>query len=232
MAPTDADATTRTPLTRDRILHAAIEVADEGGIEAITMRGVASSLGVEAMSLYHHVANKEAMLDGMIEVVVGEIHTEAGEVPELESPDDWLPVLRGRILAARAVLLRHKWVPEVLETRTDLTPGLIAWFDQVIGVMTAGGMSYDLVHHAMHALGSRALGFVQELFSEDGDAEDEFDEMMEQMASFFPNMAGMMAAIAHTDGDDQTLGWCDDQTEFEFGLDLLLEGLHGRRDAL
>lgn len=236
MAPTpETEATTerpRAPLSRDRVLRAAVELADRDGLEALTMRRLAQELGVEAMSLYHHVANKEAILDGVVEVVLGEIVEAVADVGPPAPEDDWQGALRNRILTARRVLLRHVWAPRVMETRSSLSPVLIAYFDGTLGILRAGGFSYDLAHHAMHALGSRALGFTQELFEPDdpdvGTAEAE--AMFEQMADHFPHIVAMMAEVAHqTDG---TLGWCDDQHEFEFGLDVVLDGLEARRARL
>jgi AcrR family transcriptional regulator len=236
MAPTpDAEATTerpRAPLSRDRVLRAAVELADRDGLEALTMRRLAQELGVEAMSLYHHVANKEAILDGVIEVVLGEMLEAVADVGPPAPEDDWRGALRARILTAREVLLRHVWAPRVFETRTTLSPPLMAYFDGTLGILRAGGFSWDLAHHAMHALGSRALGFTQELFEPDdpdvGAAEAE--AMLEQMADHFPHIVAMMAEVAHQ--AEGTLGWCDDQNEFEFGLDVVLDGLEARRARL
>jgi len=230
---TNADTTTgqpRVPLSRRRVLRGAVELADRGGLDALTMRRLAQELGVEAMSLYHHVANKEAILDGVIEVVLGEI-LDAVERADAPAPeDDWPTAMRTRILAAREVLLRHPWAPQVLETRTTMSPAVISYYDGVLGILRAGGFSYDLAHHALHALGSRALGFTQELFApDDGDAPDaDAATMLEQGADQFPHIVEMLAEIAHDD-PDTTLGWCDDQFEFEFGLDLVLDGLERRR---
>ena len=102
---------------------------------------------------------------------------------------------------------------------------MLRYFDALVGLMRNGGFSYDLVHHALHALGSRALGFSPELLEPDGDASDgPHPAMPEAMALLFPHLAGMLAEVAHDD-PDSTLGWCDDQFEFEFGLDLILDGL-------
>lgn len=232
MAPwTDAEAEVRprTPLSRGRVLRAAVGLADREGLEALTMRRLAQELDVEAMSLYHHVANKEAVLDGIVEVVLDEIHDAVAETEGPSASDDWQAALRTRILIARRVMMRHKWAPRVLETRTTLSPPIIAWFDATVGVLVEGGFSYDLAHHAMHALGSRALGFTQELFEPDDPSDD--DENMavfEQMADQFPHIVGMLGAMVHDEPED-ILGWCDDQTEFEFGLDVLLDGLERRR---
>ncbi|MET0697718.1 MAG: TetR/AcrR family transcriptional regulator C-terminal domain-containing protein, partial [Acidimicrobiia bacterium] len=135
-----------------------------------------------------------------------------------------------RILAAREVLLRHRWASRLIETRTAISPTTMRYFDELLGVLHAGGFSYDLAHHAMHALGSRGLGFTQELFEpENADEGDEdMTEAMAEMADQFPHLTGMMMEVAHDD-PDSTLGWCDDQFEFEFGLDLILEGLEATR---
>lgn len=225
MTTTKKASQQRIPLSRERVLQGAVEVADAGGIEALTMRNLAQHLGVEAMSLYYHVENKDALLDGTVEVIIGEImEATAGlDVPEPE--DDWKGAMRLRILAARDVLLRHKWAPAVIEQRSSMSPAVVFYFEGTLEIMRRGGFSYDLAHHALHALGSRALGFSQELFQpEDASAEDASEEMFAEMAEQLPYLSGMMMEIVH-EGPDSTLGWCDDQTEFEFGLDLMLDGL-------
>ena len=224
---TDTDPITepRSPLSKERVLRAAIVVADEGGIESLTMRKLAEELGVEAMSLYYHVANKEAVLDGVVESIVVEIEKAIGGFAVPTEVDDWKAEMRRRMLTARQVMLRHPWAPGVFETRTRMGPTIVMYFEGLLGVMREGGFSYDLAHHAMHALGSQSLGFAQEMFNPDSaEAGDEAEEMFEHMMEQLPYMAGMMMEIAHDD-PDSTLGWCDDQTEFEFSLDLILDGL-------
>ncbi|MDJ0923984.1 MAG: TetR/AcrR family transcriptional regulator C-terminal domain-containing protein [Acidimicrobiia bacterium] len=224
---TDRPAQPRIPLSRDRVLQAAVRLADDSGIDAVTMRRLASELGVEAMSLYYHVASKEELFDGMVDMVVAEIEERCGGF-SVPGDLDWKSALRKRILTARQVMLRHPWAPGVLETRTTMSPRMVLYFDTVLGIMVEGGFSFDLGHHAMHALGSRVLGFNQELFAPDSDTqEDQADEMLAQMAERVPYIVGMMQEIVH-DGPEETLGWCDDQTEFEFSLDLLLDGLEQR----
>jgi AcrR family transcriptional regulator len=149
-------ARTREPLSRERILMAAVALADEGGVESLSMRRLAQELGVVPMALYKHVANKDEMLDGMVDVVVGEID------PPLED-EDWKTTVRERVLSARRMLLHHPWASRVIESRADPTPTLIAYMDQMIGIFRAGGFSMDLTHHMMHAMGSRLLGFSQQL---------------------------------------------------------------------
>ncbi|MBS3939360.1 MAG: TetR/AcrR family transcriptional regulator C-terminal domain-containing protein [Actinobacteria bacterium] len=229
---TSGDAAVRGRLSRQRVLDAAVALADREGLDSLTMRRLAAELGVEAMSLYHHVANKDAILDGLVEVVTGEILEAVGQADAPDPHDDWRTAMRTRILAARTVMLRHPWAPRVIETRTSISPALMGYYDGVLGIMRAGGFSWDLAHQAMHALGSRALGFTQELFQPDdaGAGEAETMTMLAQMAELFPNLVGMLAEVAHDD-PEPGLGWCDDQREFEFGLDLLLDGLEHRRAA-
>jgi AcrR family transcriptional regulator len=208
------------------VLATAITMADESGIEAVTMRRLAQQLGVEAMSLYYHVANKDEVLDGMIDLVMTELNT---AVAGVEPDPDWKTEIRRRILTAREILLRHRWAPGVLESRVNMSPSVMAYYDSLGSRLLAGGFSMDLTHHAMHALGSRALGFTQELFDpgDDQESDPEADAaMFEQMAGQYPFLAEMVTQVSH-DGDS-TLGWCDDQFEFEFGLDLILDGLDRR----
>ncbi|MFD0568129.1 TetR/AcrR family transcriptional regulator [Kitasatospora gansuensis] len=149
----------RTPLSRDRVLRAAVALADRTGIDALSMRKLAQELGVVPMALYKHVANKDQLLDGMVDFVLGEIG------PPAPGPD-WQSAVRARILAARSALLGHTWAATVVRSRTAPTPALLAYTDSLIGLFRTGGFSVDLTHHAMHALGSRLLGFTQELFDD------------------------------------------------------------------
>jgi AcrR family transcriptional regulator len=220
----------RLPLNRERVLRAAVALADERGIDALTMRSLGQELGVEAMSLYNHVAGKEAILDGLVEMVVGEVADAVAGIEPPAGPADWKAITRRRILAAREVMLRHRWAPKVLESRKEMPAVLLRYYDGLLGLMFAGGFSADLAHHAMHALGSRALGFTQELFEEDDDVPAETVALMaQQMSAEYPNLGEMLKVVTHD--ADTTLGWCDDQFEFEFGLDLLLDGLERRRDS-
>jgi len=220
----------RAPLNQERVLRAAIAVADEGGIEALTMRRLADEVGVEAMSLYYHVANKEAVLDGVVDAIVAEIEESVGGFRPPDDPTEWQKAVRDRILAARLVMIQHSWAPGVIETRKQVSPTMVVYFDSLLGLMREGGFSYDLAHHGVHALGSRILGFTQELFEPDENTNSEADEkaMLEQMGDQIPYVVGMLREITHDD-PDSTLGWCDDQVEFEFGLDLILDGLERLR---
>jgi AcrR family transcriptional regulator len=213
------------------VLRAAVKLADEGGIASLTMRRLAEVLGAEAMSLYYHVANKEEVLDGIADAIATEINDVVGQIDLPSKGADWKKAVRQRILSAREVMLRHPWAPAVFESRTNLSPALMQYFDGLIALMRDGGFSYDLIHHAGHALGSRAFGFTQELFDPGDDAgDDEAKAMLESMAAQLPNLVGMLMEVAHDD-PDSTLGWCDDQTEFEFGLDLILDGLDRMRET-
>ena len=212
----------RLPLSRERVLRTAVAIADEHGIDAVTMRRVGDELGAEAMSLYHHVANKNDLLDGVVDLVAEEIN---GVVDGLDTSGPWQPVVRARILAARQVLLRHRWAPRLLVARASVSLNVVRYHDRLVGLLHQGGFSYDLAHHALHALGSRALGFSQELF-DPGDGASA-DAMPPELAAAVPSLVAMLSEVAHDD-PDSTLGWCDDQTEFEFGLDLLLDGLDRR----
>ncbi|WP_350347689.1 TetR/AcrR family transcriptional regulator C-terminal domain-containing protein [Agromyces sp. G08B096] len=218
----------RTPLSRERVLATAMRLADRDGIDALTMRALADELGVEAMSIYYHLPNKQAILDGLVESVFTEIEAEAGgfAVPPGTDASTWGRALRDRILAARRVLLRHAWAPNLMNARGTPGPTATRHVDGIVGIMRAGGLSHDLIHHGLHAFGSRIHGYVQEL-SDDRDAPAPAPAELEQLAALAPNLAGMLAEVAHDD-PGSTLGWCDDQTEFEFGLDLLLDGLERR----
>jgi AcrR family transcriptional regulator len=228
----------RTPLSRERVVRAAIALADEHGIDALSMRKLAQDLAVDPMSLYNHVANKDDLLDGMVDLVVAEIDPApvedgAGAGATDEDGDGWKAILRARIMAARATMLRHRWASRVLESRTDASPTVMRHYETVAGILRDGGFSVDLVHHALHALGSRMLGFSQELFDDSG-ALAEGPEVLaltaHRMAGAFPNLSAMMLEISHDEATVVGSG-CDDQFEFAFALDLLLDGLERRRDA-
>ncbi|MEG3616745.1 TetR/AcrR family transcriptional regulator [Isoptericola haloaureus] len=216
-------------LNRDRVLEAAVALADAEGLGAVTMRGVATRLGVEAMSLYHHLpGKKDELLDGLVDVVAAEIH--AGLAARDGVGDDWVADVRSRCLVAREVVLRHPWLPALLGSRPAIRPGVYTLYDGVLGAMVSGGCSYRLGHRAMHALGSMVLGFTPELFSPEAGDEDATPEALEAMAQTVPHITAMVAAELH-DPADPTLGWCDSQTEFEFTLGLLLDGIERSRRA-
>jgi AcrR family transcriptional regulator len=211
------------PLSKERVLGAAVALADAQGVEALSMRKLAQELGVVPMALYKHVANKDELLDGMVDVVVGEIDPPAGAT-------DWKTAMRRRVLSARGALLRHPWASRVMESRTSPTPAVLAYMDSMIGMFRAGGFSIDLTHHAMHAMGSRLLGFSQELFDETADVGPGMDaETLRELAGTFPHITELVVAITHDQASVVGVG-CDDQFEFEFALDLMLDGLERLRD--
>ncbi|MEH0821707.1 MULTISPECIES: TetR/AcrR family transcriptional regulator C-terminal domain-containing protein [unclassified Micromonospora] len=213
----------RRPLNRDRVLRAAVALADATGIDSLSMRRLAQDLGVVPMALYKHVANKEELLDGLADVVVGEI-----DPPDLDV--DWKTGVRQRILSARRALLRHPWASRVIESRRRPTPATLAYLDSMIGMFRAGGLSVDLTHHVMHALGSRVLGFSQELFDDDSPAPDPEAQAaaLREMSARYPHIAAVASRADH-DGGSVVGPGCDDQFEFEFALDLLLDGFERLR---
>jgi AcrR family transcriptional regulator len=205
------------------VLHAAVALADGAGIESLSMRKLAEDLGVVPMALYKHVANKEELLDGMIDVVVGQID------PPVQGTD-WKTAVRQRILSARRALLRHPWASQVIESRTNPTPTLLEYMDSMIGLFRAGGFSVDLTHHVMHSIGSRLLGFTQELFDDSRSVDPEMQAIMvREMARKYPYVAEIAGAASH-EGESVVGQGCDDQFEFEFSLDLLLDGFERLRD--
>ncbi len=220
----EQDERTRAPLSRERILRTAVALADQGGVEAASMRKIAQEVGVVPMALYKHVAGKDELLGGMIDVVVGEID------PPAVDDIDWKGAIRQRILSARQALLRHPWASRVMESRTEPTPTVLAYMDSMIGMFRAGGFSMDLTHHAMHTMGSRLMGFTQELFNDTSDVDPEVEaEMWGQMADVYPSIYELFRTVTHDDASVVGSG-CDDQFEFEFALDLLLDGLEKLKD--
>jgi AcrR family transcriptional regulator len=209
---------------------AAVALADRDGADGLSMRRLAAELGVVPMALYKHFANKEALLTAMLDVVVAEID------PVTANPD-WRVSVRRRILSARAALVRHPWASAAVEAQTTPSPVVLAYFDSMIKAFRDGGLSLNLTHHALHAMGSRLLGFSQEIFNdssgESGDPARDREaeqEQLAQLATAFPSIGEMVAVAAHQ--DDNVVGsGCDDQFEFEFTLDLMLDGLEVRRLA-
>jgi AcrR family transcriptional regulator len=214
----DVGEQTRAPLSRERVLSTALALADQEGIESLTMRKLAQVLDVVPMALYRHVANKDELLSGLVDVVVGEIDPPEAGV-------DWKTAVRRRILSARRALLRHPWASRVMESRAEPTPTVLAYMDSMMGMFRAGGFSVELIHHTMHAMGSRLLGFSQELFDDTADIDPRADaDMWRAMADQYPNIAELVEIVYH-DEASVVGGGCDDQFEFEFALDLMLDGL-------
>ncbi len=216
------EAPRRAPLSRGRVLRAAVALADVGGIESLSMRKLAEDLGVVPMALYKHVANKEELLDGMIDVVVGEIDPPAAGT-------EWKSAVRQRILSARQALLRHPWASFVIESKKTPTPMVLEYMDSMIGLFRAGGFSVNLTHHVMHVIGSRVMGFSQELFNDSRTVDPEVQAVMtRELGPKFPNVLAIAMAASH-EGESVVGQGCDDQFEFEFALDLLLDGFERLR---
>jgi AcrR family transcriptional regulator len=212
----------RARLTKLRVLRVAVELADQIGIDSLSMRKLAEELGVVPMALYKHVANKEELLDGMVDLVVGEI----GPPP---SDTDWKSSVRQRILSARRVLLRHPWASGVIESRANPSPVLLTYIDSMIGMFRAGGFSADLTHHVLHTMGSRLYGFSQEVFDDSPNLDPASTAMLvREMEGRYPHIAEMVGVVYHDQASVPGRG-CDDQFEFEFALDLLLNGLERLR---
>lgn len=215
-------------LDRERVLAAAVDRADRDGLSGLTMRALAADLGVEAMSLYHHLPGKGGLLDGLVESLMSEIDTATAEVAPA---GDWRGEVRQRCLAARDVMVRHPWGPELMTSRTSIPPAVYSHFEAVLATMVAAGFSYHLGHRALHSLGSMVLGFAQELFAPaDSEEENQSEEELAAMAQMLPHISAMVASELHA-ADEDVLGWCDSRAEFEFTLDLLLDGLEAQRLA-
>lgn len=210
-----------------------MQVADAEGLAAVSMRRLATELKVEAMSIYHHLANKDAILDGLVELIAREILAESATAT-VEPVNDWRDEVRARSLAARRVMMRHPWAPSLITSRRAIPFEIQAVFEAVLAAMIRGGLSYRVAHRGMHALSSMALGFVNEPFSPPASGDSGAGEpaevdaldpaMIAAMADVFPHTAAMVAEELHAESDAM-LGWCDSQTEFEFTLGLLLDGL-------
>ena len=201
----------REPLTRERVLRAAIELADAEGIDALTMRRLGLATGVEAMSLYHHVANKDDVLGGVMDLLLDEI-------PAIAPRADWRAAMREQAMAGRVQFTRHPWAATLLIRRREIRPAFLRYLDRVTGLMLAGGLSHQLAHTAMHVLDMRVFGFSQE-FVEMPDLGPEIAGILDgSKAHLYPHVSETMEDIEH-----------DEDAEFAFALDLLLEGLEQRR---
>jgi AcrR family transcriptional regulator len=217
------EAPRRIRLSKDRVLRVAVDLADEAGIETLSMRKLAERLGVVPMALYKHVASKEELLDGMVDIVVGEIDPPVSGI-------DWKSAFRQRILSARRSLQRHPWAPGVIESLANPSPVVLAYIDSMIGILRTGGFSVDLTHHALHAMGSRLYGFSQDVFNDSPTVDPGTVALMiREMAGGYPHIAEMLGAVYHDESSIVGQG-CDDQFEFEFALDILLEGLEKLRE--
>ena len=220
-AVADRSPEARRPLTRERVLEAAVELADRAGIESVSMRRLGQELDIEAMSLYTHVRSKDDLLDGMVDIVIA-------QVPVQRASTDWKASLRRTILAARRVMLAHPWAAGIIETRVAPGPAILRHYDTVMGILRQGGFSLEITHHALHMLGSRMLGFTRDLFDDSAEPDPKAAAALaEQIGASHPYVAEMALAATHEGG----LGGCDTNVEFEFALEAILDSLERRRDA-
>ncbi|WP_349307781.1 TetR/AcrR family transcriptional regulator C-terminal domain-containing protein [Streptomyces sp. HNM0645] len=192
-------------------------VADEKGSAALTMRAIAEPLGVEAMSLYHHVAGREEILDGMVDAVFGEI-----DLPPRDT--DWKSAMRHRAFSARTVLGRHPWAIGLMDSRSQPGPATLRHHDAVIGVLRAGGFSVPMAAHAFSLIDSYLYGFViQELslpFSGSAELGEVAGAILREMpADAYPHLTELASEYALMPGYDYA-------DEFTFGLTLILDALH------
>ena len=224
-----SERSSRAPLSRERVLAAALEIADAEGLDSLTMRRVASALGCEAMTLYYYVADKKALTAGLTEMVIGEILTSYQMPGAGREEQDWRDVIRARCLAARVVMLRHPWAPLLLASQTRVPPNVYVVFETLVATMVEAGFDYDLAHRALHSLSSLVLGFTQELFEPTAEDEDAAAAEMSAMASELPHLSRLAQIVTHE--AEGSLSICDTQAEFEFTLSLVLDGLEARRPA-
>ncbi len=220
-AKSKRSARQRTRLTRARVLHAAVDLADEGGVEGLSMRKLGERLRVEAMSLYNHVANKEDLLDGMVDVVFGEIGA-----PQTGS--GWKPAMRRRAVAARAVLARHPWAIGLMESRTRPGAANLRHHDAVLGVLREAGFPSGMAIHAYNLLDSYIYGFALQERSLPFGSPEELAEVGESFlrqipADAYPNLRKVAIELIESGFNYAN--------EFEFGLDLILDGLETIRGA-
>jgi AcrR family transcriptional regulator len=218
--PTRPPTEGRAPLSRDQVLRAAVAFADEHGIGSLTMRRLGEFLGVEAMSLYNHVASKGELLDGMIDLVFSEIDLPADGT-------GWKEAMRQRAVSARQALSRHRWAIGLMESRTSPGPATLRHHDAVIGSLREAGFSVEMAAHAFSVLDSYTYGFALQEASLPFDTGEQTAELAEMiMAQFpareYPHLTELTVRHVLQPGYDYG-------DEYEFGLDLILDGLERAR---
>ena len=212
----------REPLTRERVLQAAIKLADQGGLESLSMRKLGQELGVEAMALYYHFKNKDEVLDNMIDLVFSEIDL-------LPSGADWKTAMRQRAISAREVLSRHRWAIGLMESRTNPGPANLRHHDAVIGCLRAAGFDMEMAAHAYALLDSYLYGFALTKMNLPFESAEEAAEMAQRMIQPFlldeyPYLLEMLTEHVMKPGYEYG-------DEFAFGLDLILDGLERAWEA-
>lgn len=215
---TNPSSDAREPITRERAIRTAVSIADAGGIESLSMRKLARELGIEAMSLYYHVNGKEDIIDGMVDVVFGEM-----VIPEPDSP--WRAALYDRAQSARRVLAAHPWAIPLVDTRTSPGMATLRYLDATIACLRSAGFSMPMVGHALSLLDSYVRGFAMQEASlplgPGGEITEATEEIMAQqnmMSEAFPYLAEM--AVTHILQPGYAYG-----NEFEFGIQLVLDGI-------
>lgn len=221
MAATDGSRTPGEPLSRDRILRAAVSIADRAGLDALSMRRLARELDAGAMTLYHYVSGKDELLEGMVDIVFGEIQLPVG--------DDWMIGMRQRCASARDVLVRHSWAISLMESLTNPGPANLRHREAVTACLRGGGFSLAMTAHANWILDSYVYGFaLQEASLPFGTAE-ELAEMADDVflpqtpVDTYPHLNEIAVGLMQ-------MGY-DPAEEFTFGLDLILEALDHLRDS-
>jgi AcrR family transcriptional regulator len=217
----DPDATSPTPLSRERILQAALRMADEGGIESLSMRKLAQKLGVQAMSLYNHVANKDDLLDGIVDRVVSEI-----EVPDFSL--DWKTAMRRRAISAHEVLLRHPWATMPLVSRINVGPAMLGYINATLGCLFEAGFSLEMADHIWNAIDSHIYGFTLQELNFPVEAESYSEAAKIGLPLISADLYPYMNTLTHAVIEKRYDGIYD----FEFGLELLLNGLDKFRDRV
>jgi AcrR family transcriptional regulator len=211
----------RAPLTKERVLAAALKLADAGGLEALSMRKLGQALGVEAMAVYYHFANKERVLDGIVDLVFGEI-----ELPALGA--DWKTAMRRRAISVRDALLRHRWAIGLMESRTNPGPANLRHHDAVIGCLRAAGFDMAAVATAYSLLDAYIYGFAMTKMNLPFEDTSDIVEMSESMLA--PFAAGEYQNLADFITEHAMKPGYDFSDEFEYGLDVILDGLERVRD--
>ncbi|MGB3136116.1 MAG: TetR/AcrR family transcriptional regulator [Nodosilinea sp.] len=204
----------RLPLSRKRILQTALHLADQGGLEALSMRKLAQALDVKAMSLYNHVASRDDLIDGIVERVVSEI-----EVPKLGA--DWKTAMRRRAVSAHGVLLRHPWATMLLVSRVNAGPAMLRYVDSTLGCLKEAGFSFEMADHVWNAIDSHIYGFTLQELNFPFAAADYSDVA----AGFLPQIPVEQYPYMNKLTQHVIQGDYDGLHDFEFGLDLILDGL-------
>jgi AcrR family transcriptional regulator len=220
---TDPDAEPRIPLSRQRVLRAAVALADRGGVGSLSMRKLAQELGVEAMSLYHHVANKDDILDGIVDVVFSEIDLPSGDA-------DWRAAMRQRAVSARQALRRHPWATALMESRSTPGPANLRHHDAVLGVLRNAGFSVELAAHAYSLLDAYIYGFALQETSLPFSTPEETAEVAQAIMGQFP--AEELPHLTEIAVEHVLRPGYDYGDEYAFGLDLILDGLDRARREL